>query len=158
MLKSASEIFLSGLRGAKKFSNAFRIVFRILLRVFQTAFRIDLKVFLGAVSFCTRAALMILARKYHVTWWMLLADSTFCKTLHRLVRGGTHLYTLWWYVKHGSPRPSLKCRCRHLSPNLEFLLVFVSEEDKRATTNVQNGLVFFSYSLWLSFRLFELKQ
>ena len=45
--KSAGEIFLSGLRGAKTFSNAFRIVFRILFRVFQTVFRIDLKVFRG---------------------------------------------------------------------------------------------------------------
>ena len=39
--KSAGEIFLSGLRGAKKFSNTFRIVFRIFFRVFQTVFRID---------------------------------------------------------------------------------------------------------------------
>ena len=46
-LKSAGEIFLSGLRGAKHFSNAFRIVFRIIFRVFQTVFRIDLKVFRG---------------------------------------------------------------------------------------------------------------
>ena len=47
LLKSVGEIFLSGLRGAKNFSNAFRIVFRILFRVFQTVFRIDLKVFRG---------------------------------------------------------------------------------------------------------------
>ena len=47
LVKSAGEIFLSGLRGAKIFSNAFRIVFRILFRVFQTVFRIDLKVFRG---------------------------------------------------------------------------------------------------------------
>ena len=33
-----------------------------------------------------------------------------------------------------------------------------SEEDKRATTNVQNCLVISFYSLLLSFRLFELKQ
>ena len=55
LLKSAGEIFLSGLRGAKNFSNAFRIVFRILFRVFQTVFRIDLKFFSGAVSFCRHA-------------------------------------------------------------------------------------------------------
>ena len=35
---------------------------------------------------------------------------------------------------------------------------FFLEEDKRATTNVQNGLVLFFYYLLLSFRLFELKQ
>ena len=47
LLKSAGEIFLKGLRGAKNFSNAFRIVFRIFFRVFETVFRIDLKVFRG---------------------------------------------------------------------------------------------------------------
>ena len=47
LLKSAGEILLSGLRGAKHFSNTFRIVFRILFRVFQTVFRIDLKVSRG---------------------------------------------------------------------------------------------------------------
>ena len=47
LLKSAGEIFLSGRRGAKNFSNTFRIVFRIFFRVFQTVFRIDLKVFRG---------------------------------------------------------------------------------------------------------------
>ena len=47
LVKSAGEIFLGGLRGAKNFSNAFRIVFRILFRVFQTVFRIDLKIFRG---------------------------------------------------------------------------------------------------------------
>ena len=57
LLKSAGEIFLSGLRGAKKISVAFRIVFRIFFRIFQTVFRIDLKVFAGAISFCRRAAL-----------------------------------------------------------------------------------------------------
>ena len=41
LVKSAGEIFLSGLRGAKHFSNAFRIIFRIFFRVFQTVFRID---------------------------------------------------------------------------------------------------------------------
>ena len=46
-VESAGEIFLSGLRGAKEFSNTFRIVFRVFFRVFQTAFRIDLKVFRG---------------------------------------------------------------------------------------------------------------
>ena len=46
-MKSAGEIFLSGLRGAKTFSNTFRIVFRIFFRVFQTVFRIDFKVFRG---------------------------------------------------------------------------------------------------------------
>ena len=46
-VESAGEIFLSGLRGAKIFSNAFRIVFRILFRVFQTVFRIDLNFFRG---------------------------------------------------------------------------------------------------------------
>ena len=34
----------------------------------------------------------------------------------------------------------------------------LSEEDKRATTNMQNGLVFSLYFFLLSFRLFELKQ
>ena len=48
LLKSAGEIFLSGLRGAKNVSNAFRIVFRIFFRVFQTVFRIDLKFFGGS--------------------------------------------------------------------------------------------------------------
>ena len=33
-----------------------------------------------------------------------------------------------------------------------------SEEDKRATTNVQNGLFFSFYFFLFSFRLFELKQ
>ena len=46
-VKSAGEIFLSGLRGAKNFSNTFRIVFRIFFGVFQTVFRMDLKVFRG---------------------------------------------------------------------------------------------------------------
>ena len=47
-VESAGEIFLSGLRGAKNFLNAFRIVFfRILFRVFQTVFRFDLKVCRG---------------------------------------------------------------------------------------------------------------
>ena len=46
-VESAGEIFLSGLRGAKHFSNTFRIVVRILFRLFQTVFRIDLKVFRG---------------------------------------------------------------------------------------------------------------
>ena len=32
------------------------------------------------------------------------------------------------------------------------------EGDRRATTNVQNGLVFSFWSLLFSFRLFELKQ
>ena len=40
-------MFFSGLRGAKHFSVAFRIVFRILFRGFQTVPRIDLKVFRG---------------------------------------------------------------------------------------------------------------
>ena len=44
-MKSAGEFFLSGLRGAELLSNAFRIVFWIFFRVFQTFFRIDLKVF-----------------------------------------------------------------------------------------------------------------
>ena len=39
------EKFLVGLRGAKHFSIAFRIVFR----VFQTVFRIDLKIFRGQI-------------------------------------------------------------------------------------------------------------
>ena len=47
LLKSAGEKFLGGLRGAKHFSNAFRIVFQIFFRDFQTVFRIDLKVFRG---------------------------------------------------------------------------------------------------------------
>ena len=59
LLKSAGEIFLSGLRGAKTFSVAFRIVFRIFLRVFQTVFRIDFKSFSGAISFCRHAALTV---------------------------------------------------------------------------------------------------
>ena len=46
-VESAGEIFLSGLRGAKNISNTFRIVFRIFIRVCQTVFRIDLKVFRG---------------------------------------------------------------------------------------------------------------
>ena len=45
--KSASEIFLSGRRGAKNFSDAFRIVFFIFFRVVQTLFRIELKLFQG---------------------------------------------------------------------------------------------------------------
>ena len=44
---SAGEIFLSGLRGAKNFSVALRIVFQIFFRIFQTVFRIDSKVFRG---------------------------------------------------------------------------------------------------------------
>ena len=36
----------------------FRILFRILCGVFQTIFRIDFKMFSGAISFCRRAALM----------------------------------------------------------------------------------------------------
>ena len=46
-LKSAGEIFLSGLRGAKKNSNTFRILFRRFFCVFQTLFRIDLNIFRG---------------------------------------------------------------------------------------------------------------
>ena len=42
-VENAGEIFLSGLRGAKTFSNFFRILFR----VFQTVFRIDFKYFRG---------------------------------------------------------------------------------------------------------------
>ena len=49
LLKSAGETFLSGLRGAKHFSNAFRIVFQI-------RFSYRFKIFSGAVSFCTCAA------------------------------------------------------------------------------------------------------
>ena len=67
------EKLLVGLRGAKFFSIAFRIVFRILFRVFQTVFRIDLKSFSGAISFCTRAALtnpstILGARMRHGMW------------------------------------------------------------------------------------------
>ena len=47
LVESAGEFFLSSLRGAKHFSNTFRIAFRIFFRVFQTVFRIDLKVFRG---------------------------------------------------------------------------------------------------------------
>ena len=47
LLKSAGEIFLSGLRGAKNLSNAFRIVFRIFFRVFQTVFSCRFKSFSG---------------------------------------------------------------------------------------------------------------
>ena len=47
LLKSAGEIFLSGLGKAKNVSVAFRFNFRIFFRVFQTVFRIDLKVFRG---------------------------------------------------------------------------------------------------------------
>ena len=57
MLKSAGEIFLSGLRGAKIFPNAFRIVFRGPFLFF--VFCIDLKIFSGAVSFCRHAALTL---------------------------------------------------------------------------------------------------
>ena len=57
--------FLVGLRGAKHFSIAFRIVFRIFFRFFQTVFRIDLKSFSGANSFCTRAALKEGAPRNH---------------------------------------------------------------------------------------------
>ena len=38
LLKSAGEIFLSGLRGAKHFSNTFRIVFRIFFAFFKPFF------------------------------------------------------------------------------------------------------------------------
>ena len=58
-MKSAGEIFLSGLRGAKKFSNTFRIVFRIFFRVFQTVFSHRFKSFSGAASFCRHAALTL---------------------------------------------------------------------------------------------------
>ena len=47
LLKSAGDIFLSGLRRAKNVLVAFWIVFRIFFRVFQTVFRIDLKFFRG---------------------------------------------------------------------------------------------------------------
>ena len=43
------EKLLVGLRGAKHFSIAFRIVFQILFRVFQTVFRIDLNLFQGQI-------------------------------------------------------------------------------------------------------------
>ena len=43
-------------------------------------------------------------------------------------------------------------------PEFYTPLALTSEEDKRATTNVQNGLVFSFYSLLFSFRVFELKQ
>ena len=59
-MKSAGEIFLSGLRGAKHFSNAFRIVFRF--SRFSNRFSYRFKSFSGAVSFCTRAALTNCAR------------------------------------------------------------------------------------------------
>ena len=45
--KSAAEKFLSGLRGAKHFSDTFRIVLRVFLRVFQTLFRMDYIFFRG---------------------------------------------------------------------------------------------------------------
>ena len=35
---------------------------------------------------------------------------------------------------------------------------FGSEEDRRATTNVQNGLVFFFLFSFINFLIFELKQ
>ena len=55
--KSAGEIFLSGLRGAQTFSNAFRIVFRIFFSRFSSRFSYRFKSFWGAVSFCRHAAL-----------------------------------------------------------------------------------------------------
>ena len=39
-----------------------------------------------------------------------------------------------------------------------LLTALSSKKDKRATTNVQSGLVFSFFSLLFSFRLFELKQ
>ena len=52
-LKSAGEIFSSGLRGAKTFSVAFRIVFRIFFFLrFSNRFSYRFKSFSGAVSFC----------------------------------------------------------------------------------------------------------
>ena len=58
LLKSAGELFLSGLRGAKNVSNAFRIVFRIsVFARFSNRFSYRLKSFSGAVSFCRHAAL-----------------------------------------------------------------------------------------------------
>ena len=42
--------------------------------------------------------------------------------------------------------------------NRSVLATQFLEEDKRATTNVQNGLVFFSLFSLVSFPLFELKQ
>ena len=47
MLKSAGEIFLSGLKGAKHFSVAFRIVFRIFFSRFSNRFLYRFKSFFG---------------------------------------------------------------------------------------------------------------
>ena len=85
MLKSAGEIFLSGLRGANIFSNTFRIAFRIFFRVFQTVFRIDLKVFSGAVSFCRHAALSICVTRDEKSA-RNLSDRSFSRTSMRHVR------------------------------------------------------------------------
>ena len=56
-MKSASEKLLSGLRGAKHFSNTFRIVFRTFFSRFSSRFSCQIKNVLGAISFCRRAAL-----------------------------------------------------------------------------------------------------
>ena len=58
LLKSAGEIFLKGLRGAKNFSNAFRIALRIFFSRFSNRFSCQIKSFSGAVSFCRHAALI----------------------------------------------------------------------------------------------------
>ena len=57
LLRSAGEIFLSGLRGANTFSVAFRIVFRIFFSRFSNRFSYRFQNFSGAISFCRHGAL-----------------------------------------------------------------------------------------------------
>ena len=56
-VEKSGEIFLSGLRGAKTFSNAFRIIFSDPFSRFSNRFSYRFKSFSGAVSFCRHAAL-----------------------------------------------------------------------------------------------------
>ena len=58
-VENAGEIFLSGLRGAKNFSNAFRIVFSDPFSCFSNRFSYRFKSFSGAVSLCRHAALVV---------------------------------------------------------------------------------------------------
>ena len=72
-----------------------------------------------------------------------------CRTIHRQVEdlaGGR------------GPHELTRMICLVMCWFLAFLYTFYSEEDKRATTNMQNGLVFSLYCLLFSFRLFEIKQ
>ena len=71
---------LSGLRGAKNVSVAFRIVFRIFFLRFSNRFSYQFKSFSGAISFCRHAALSICIR----IWFELIHQEPFPRMCIRI--------------------------------------------------------------------------